>query len=401
MVITLPGDCALNGAIGMAEGSRVPNEQDSNGDLQPSQGRLLSALMRERGPALALDLLATDVGPPQVVRDDRQRANQVQRLRRQIHTALRSSARRLRQLSRPRQLRRVEAPLHDDLARTLERLEHDVPVVPDANVVELSAIVHENRRRLLDLEQHLDRVGGDGTATDEAPAPRRADPVRAAARAPHLDRLSADLDDLPQDIEDALRRHEDRRLREIVARPGFQRWLEQIGDPDTPLYDQPDVMVAGLTSVEGSHFYGGHHWEIAPLPGTVRYDRSADSVVADTGPSLVTSSSSYEEQLAANLRPRPDESPADASGRIERTLLIMAESPGGRSALFGSGPTSGLAAQDPVLYRALAASPLGDVDAVLERLRQTMVDDYAGASQASRDMRDLGFHGDAGVPAAP
>jgi hypothetical protein len=291
------------------------------------------------------------------------------------------------------------------------------------------------------LENHEDADGTVGPPPPE-PAPRRGhsrrpppDPLAsvgpddASGSNYDLSRLATDLEAMGTDVDAAVARHDTMDLSELVNDRAFRRWLTTVSDADRPMYDQPTTMVEAFNDTEGTHFYGGHHWEVTPLTESA----GGHSLLEDGAAGGTTD---YRTTLDRDMARRTPEI-------VERILEIMAESDGGRTALFGTAqlvapapgvgggasegapmcttdgtsdvaPTSSEAAPpdapdpavsvpdgavppgaDPTLRDAIAAR-LGAADPVLARIHARVVAPYEGATgdggRMMRELRDRGFY---------
>jgi hypothetical protein len=160
-----------------------------------------------------------------------------------------------------------------------------------------------------------------------ADAAKKAAAIRTAA-ALALAKVAPDPEPL-QDLEGALADIEgdagmaaaietDRALRPALKSGSFKQWLKIVSDADHPIFDQPKAVIAGLDSVaahapiggkQTTHFYSGHHWTIAPRE-------------------ILDSDTAYRASLDRDMGKR-------SLDNLRHVLSIMAESPGGRTILFG------------------------------------------------------------------
>jgi hypothetical protein len=116
----------------------------------------------------------------------------------------------------------------------------------------------------------------------------------------------------------ALSAERDAAVRAIVNGAAFNGWFDRVTSAATPMYTQPSTMIDALNEVLShepaswttTHFFGGHHWEVAP-----------QAILAD------------DRAYVAALR--RDMASAARRRTIERVLAIMAESTGGRAILTG------------------------------------------------------------------
>ena len=350
---------------------------DSWGDLTPDASRALAGLVRDHGHAEAAAIAAEAAPDPVAARADSRTARRFTTLRTRALHALRN---------RRQAVRRARRDVHLDFRmvaevdRELAALESDLARVPGLNVQELVLTIQRHHRALTNLEAHVEE---DGDTGPPAPDPHRrhrrapADPLRTVGPDDgpiDLTDLALDLDAMGPDVDAAIERHETLSLSELVRSRAFTRWLDQVSDIDRPIYDQPTTMVDALEDVEGTHFYGGHHWEIASLSES-------------PGPSLLedgdgTGTSTYATTLERDLARRSPET-------IERIISVMAESEGGRTAAFH--------APDPTLHAGLAARLSEDTAAeLLARVFTRVVLPFEGGSgdgaALRRDLRDRGFH---------
>lgn len=177
-------------------------------------------------------------------------------------------------------------------------------------------------------------------------------------------------------------------LAEMINSPGFRRWLETVSNRDSPLYDQPQIMVEAISSVRShperpsqpTFFYGGHHWLVASRE--VRHNNDL-----------------YESALTSDMNTRN-------AIQLRRILNIMAESEGGRQALFGQNyivetPGTFIQTGDAVFKRVLAAK-LGDettetmLGEVYDQIVRPFMAEPRGQNnqerRLERDLRSLGIY---------
>ena len=96
----------------------------------------------------------------------------------------------------------------------------------------------------------------------------------------------------------------------------IRRWFAIVSDREERIFDQPPEFMAGVLSVQGTSFYGGHHWQV-------------DVGVRPTGsegPAL-PSIEGYRSALRQDLARRSPDT-------LRRILTTMAETPAGSRALF-------------------------------------------------------------------
>lgn len=185
------------------------------------------------------------------------------------------------------------------------------------------------------------------------------------------------------DLDQAFGQQTEAAILEFAGTGAFLRWLEFVRR--RPIYDQSEVMVAGFDSVRAfdgaerthdhTHFYGGHHWTVAPRD------------------ELLGSEAGYRNVILRDMHDRP-------AGQIERILQIMAESAGGRGVLFGGGeggPDTDFSGGDAEFRAVLnqVVTPQGAAE-MLNRVHTRLVERYQalegddGALMGM--MRDRGFY---------
>jgi|GEM_PF-6832992 len=417
------------GAAGIATTARPDSWSDLDGphvsEDQATQARAIATLVRSHGVAEA-DAIAAEAAPDaDVARADTRTSGHLTRLRNRTRHAFvgRRNALTHATTTRGHRPSALDERMRDDAAREIASLDADLMAVDGTSHAALVLMVTRHHQALLAIEGHQDAEGGVAPA---APAPGRGhraptDPLAAVGpddargTAHDLSRIIADLEAMGTDVDAAVERHSIGELAELVAARPFRRWLTTVSDPDRPLYDQPTTMVDAFNDVEGTRFYGGHHWEVAELSESA----GASSLLDDSG----GEPTGYAGVLARDMARR---SPAI----LERILDIMAESDGGRRALFGSaelmtpastgevapvctteGTTDAVpaahdpaasvapgplaAGADPTLHAALLEH-LPDTDAVLRRVHERVVAPYtAGRGDRAailRDLRDRGFY---------
>lgn len=323
------------------------NERPTDLAAQPAQLRAIAQLVHERGASTyqtLVHLSATDPAERAADRDQRAERGTLRTVRASLQTSLRGRRRALQQAVATHVLP------DDDLARAhdeLAALDRDLAAVADAGTHDLQQIAQHH------------------TA------------ARAAlASVPGAD-AQAPLDDVLRAIEGAiadhpgLARYADRELRgRVMASLHDPRVLEFLRSAWTrPFYDQSSTLVAAIGDVNGGRVYAGHHWDLLPM--------------AAVGPGA-DAAAAYQHTLASDVARR---TPA----QLERILTVMAESAGGRAALFSS--------PDAELFAALATR-LPDVEAVLARIHARVVAPYerqrgqphdAGGDLRAR-LRDMGFY---------
>jgi hypothetical protein len=155
-------------------------------------------------------------------------------------------------------------------------------------------------------------------------------------------------------------------VQNLVSGRGFDAWLGRVEQMERPLYDQPRILVEALDQVAShrpaagapqTHFYGGHHWEVAPEQ-------------------TLTSPSSYRESLQRDMSRRSPET-------MRRILTTMAESEGGRRILGGS---------DPDFRQALDQPPHGNAAGLMSQaLASREAPAGAGGSSVTEFLRSRGF----------
>ncbi len=392
---------------------------DAVHELEPQQARALSTMVRECGQRLADEVTseATVEETPEVARERNAALRSYRHLRQEVRLALMNRIWALNSTRAHRYDRTVEDATRGLIETEMGALRRDkdavmslppdqVLEVLDQHIVQLNlietALAQQHTARVTALEvsaeaegdreeaaaavggitrreqQRLDRrERGRERRLDRARNPGALDDVGPDDGRIDLTALRARLEASRPAAEGAFRHEQHRALHEIVRRGGFRRWLTTASDPDRPLYDQPQIMVEALDDVRAhdpretrerdTHFYGGHHWTIAPRE-------------------ILRSTDEYRESLLRDMQYRQRE------GQLERVIMIMAESAGGQDILYG--------ARDVTFHEALATAAGGQPEAqgILERVFRRVVEPFqqgnapGAAGDAARDARDRGHY---------
>jgi hypothetical protein len=417
-------------AVGLAPHMRPDSwsDLDSTGD-QATAARGIAALVRTQGASLATEIEAQVAPDPAQARADARVATRLTNLRRRAARAL---GNRLHALSQAAGRSDLDWRLANDVVRERDALAADLAAIDSLSHQKLVLKLQAHFQALAALKAHED---ADGEVGPPPPTPagrrRRGDPLAAVgpddARSARLDlsRLILELEGLGPEAEASVTRHNMQSMAGLVRTRGFRNWLAAASNPDRPLYDQPTTMVEAFNDVVGTSFYGGHHWEVASLPE----HEGGDSILDRIG--------NYRAALRADLQgvaEGPRARPPRGAAEVERILSILAESPGGRRALFGTlelveataspasapgaAPAEGSASQasapgaaaegvagtsrgavppgaDAILHEVLAEH-LGDLTPMLQRIHAQVVAPYEGTSSEStnllRELRDRGFY---------
>ncbi|MEZ4403145.1 MAG: DUF4157 domain-containing protein [Kofleriaceae bacterium] len=446
-------------SVGLAPTLRPESwsDLDPTGD-QATTARRIAQLIREHGTAEA-DAIAAEAAPSaSEARADTQTASRYTALRNRARNALRDRRQALTRAGRDRHL---DWTMANDVQREIEAIDVDLARIEGVPHHELVMLLQRHYQALARLEAHDDADGEVGPPPPD-PHPRGhrrppADPLATVgpddARRAALDLgpLIREIEAMGTEVDAAVARHDTTSLSELVTTRPFRTWLATVSDVDRPAYDQPTTMVEGFDDVAGTHFYGGHHWEIAPLPEETP-GADTPSLPGAPATSLLDSEEGYRRALDADLHavtaPPARARPARDAAQVERILDVMAESAGGRRAIFGTSeirpgasdpgpamcgpdapatdaatgpgasspttaptssspaptgasPTSAAgsaatpAGADPTLLAALNAH-LGDVTPILQRVHDRVVAPYAGGRGETaamlRDLRDRGFY---------
>ena len=199
--------------------------------------------------------------------------------------------------------------------------------------------------------------------------------VRPSAGSPSIEELASQLAGTSE-FQPAFSAEREAQALHGVRAPGFTAWLTRVSNIQRPMADQPQLMVESLNAVLShppvswtqTHFFGGHHWDIAPV-------------------NILTRTTEYAAALERDMRqPR-------RRAMIDRVLTIMAESAGGQRILSGSDPTF-----TEVIERVFPGESA-------ERVRRALATVAGGAAGTSSRLADFlrarGFHYLAGDEAAP
>lgn len=401
---------------GAAYGLSPRLRPDDLHDLPPDQAHALARMMRQHGRDLLAELRAapapSEGGEGEAARRDA--ARNFSSLRYAIRQALHSCLHALN-ATRTRRLAAVLSPeSRERVDRAIASLRRDNHTLMDLPPEQIAGALDEHARELAELqasllEQHrahraaaAAREPQDAPAAQETPRSpaerRRLERARArqqerAARADDpgalddlttsggavaLPELRARLIEMLPAATEAFNHRRDEELRQLARSSLFERWVDNASNPDRPLYDQPRIMVEAIDDVRAhhpqhnsdydTHFYDGHHWLVVPRT------------------TLEASPASYRGSLERDMPIRFRER------QLERILMIMAESQGGRTILTSPD-------QDPT-FHAVLRQVAGDAEAeaMLQRVEERVIAPIENATaqgeaaRAGADARDHGYY---------
>lgn len=235
---------------------------------------------------------------------------------------------------------------------------------------------HTSRQKRIEAKAKAERARLDRAAA-RADAPRAKTEATIAKIMPEPDPLAEVLATLQGDADHLQVTHvaqQDLLTESLVKGAGFQRWLQEISDEDSVIFDQPKIMVDALNEAGpgNGNFQGSHHWMVMPR----------ETLLDDT---------KYGDALYADMAKRDEP-------HLRRILEIMAESDGGRAILFpgADDPQDRLPDQDPQFEAALdkrCAELSTTRAAVLAGVRGRVITPFEGGDASSgikRDMARLG-----------
>lgn len=406
---------------GAAYGLSPRLRPDDIHDLPPEQAHALARMMREHGRELLVELRAAPAASDgsdgseaagEAARRDAARAYSSLRyaIRHALHSCIHALAatrtRRLAALLSPESRERVDGAI-----ASLRRDNHALMALPPAQI---AGALDDHARELAELqasllEQHrAHRAAAAAREPDEAPAaqgaprspaerrrlertlarqqeraaraddPGALDDLTTCEGAVALPQLRARLVEMLPAATEAFDRRRDEELRQLVRSSLFERWVENASNPDRPLYDQPRIMVEAIDDVRAhhpqdnsdydTHFYDGHHWLVVPRT------------------TLEASPASYRGSLERDMPIRLRER------QLERILMIMAESEGGRRILTSP-------EQDPTFHTVLRqVAGDAEAEAMLQRVEERVIAPIANstaegeAARAGADARDHGYY---------